>query len=96
MSRDTSLQLRANVTEAEDREQASGAATRFVRTHYADPEAWVRLAFSVVDGARNTRLFHFDAFGPTLSEQQRVIVSYASTEVWKAVLADELDSCAAR
>ncbi len=96
MRRDTSVQTGTNVTEAEDREQASGAAIHLIRTHYADPEAWVRLAFSAVDGARAARLYHFDAFGPTLSEQHRVIVSYASAGVWEAVLADELDSHAAR
>lgn len=88
MSHETSVRTRTNVTEDEDRERAVGAATHLIRTHYEDPEAWVRLAFSTVEGTSNARVYHFDAFGPTLLEQHQVIVSYVSADVWEAVIAD--------
>lgn len=88
MSRETSVRTRTDATEQEDRERAAGAGTSLSRVHYEDPEAWVRLAFSTTEGVSNAQVYHFDAFGPTLIEQQRVIVSYASTDAWEAVLAD--------
>lgn len=88
MRNETSVQTRTHVTEDEDRERAARAATNLICAHYDDPEAWVRLAFSAGEGSSNCRVYHFDAFGPTLIEQHRVIVSYTSTDVWEAVLAD--------
>lgn len=88
MSRETSARTRTDTTEQEDRERAAGAATSLIRVHFEDPEAWVRLAFSTNEGVSNAQVYHFDAFGPMLIEQQRVIVSYASADVWEAALAD--------
>lgn len=88
MSHETSVRTRTNVPEDEDRERAVGAATNLIRAQYEDAEAWVRLAFSTDEGTNNARVYHFDAFGPTLIKQHRVIVSYTSTDVWEAVLAD--------
>ncbi len=88
MNLDISVRTRTDATEQEDRERAVGAATSLIRAHYEDPEAWVRLAFSTTEGSSNARVYHFDAFGPMLIEQQRVIVSYASGDVWEAVLTD--------
>lgn len=88
MSHETSVRTRTNVPEDEDRERAVRAATNLIRTQFEDPEAWVRLAFSTVEGTGDARVYHFDVFGPTLIKQHRVIVSYASTDAWEAVLAD--------
>lgn len=88
MNPEISVRTRTDATEQEDRERAAGAATSLIRAQYEDPEAWVRLAFSTTEGVSNARVYHFDAFGPTLIEQHRVIVSYASADVWEAVLAD--------
>jgi hypothetical protein len=88
MSQETSMRTRTNATEDEDRERAAGFATSLIRDHFEDPEAWVRLAFSAVEGSSSARVYHFDAFGPTLLERYRVIVSCASADVWEAVLAD--------
>ena len=88
MSRESSVRTRTNVTEDEDVERAAGAATNLIRAHYKDPEGWVRLAFSALEGSSNARVYHFDAFGQTVLEQHRVVVSYAGADVWEAVLAD--------
>lgn len=88
MSRESPERTRTNVTEDEDVERAVGAATSFIRAQYKDPKAWVRLTFSALGGPSNTRIYHFDAFGRTELEPQRVIVSYAGADVWEAVLAD--------
>ncbi len=84
-----SLKLKIENRRAELPHASSVHTMRTLRRGYG----W-RSAHSMAHG--NARLCHFDAFGPTLSEQHRVIVSSASTGVWKAVLADELDSHAAR
>lgn len=89
MSNETAMQTRTHATEDENREQAARAASNLIRAKYEDPESWVRLAFSAIEGLSNACVYHFDAFvGPMLSEQHRVIVSCASTDVWEAVLAD--------
>lgn len=88
MSYETSVRTRTNAPEDEDRERAVGAATNLIRTQYDDPEAWVRLAFSTIEGSSNARVYHFDAFSPTVNKQHRVVVSYTSADVWDAVLAD--------
>jgi hypothetical protein len=71
---------------AEERERATGEATSLIRAHFEDPEAWVRLL--VTEGAGDETIYHFDAFGPTLTEQSRVLVYRAGADLWEAVLDD--------
>jgi hypothetical protein len=68
---------------ADEVERATAEATRFIQAHYEDQEAWVRLAFSA--GAGDDLVYHFDAFGPTLVERPRVLVSHAH-DLWMAEL----------
>jgi len=73
-------------TRAEERERAAREATRLVRDHFEDPEAWVRLL--VTEGVDHDMVYHFDAFGPTIVEQLRVTVFRAGADLWDAVLVD--------
>jgi hypothetical protein len=77
-----SAEYRARVR-ADEVERATAEATKLVREHFEDPEAWVRLAFSA--GAGDDLVYHFDAFGPTLVERPRVLVSRAH-DLWMAEL----------
>ncbi len=79
-----SVEQRAQVR-ADEVERATAEATSLIRDHFADPEAWVRLAFSV--GTGDDLVFHFDAFGPTLVEKPHVLVS-RSHDLWLAELDD--------
>ena len=74
---------------AEEIETATEKATSLIRARYQDPEAWVRLAFSVSAGAGDTTMvYHFDAFGPTMAEHPHVLVSHGSADLWETVLTD--------
>lgn len=76
------IEQRAQVR-ADEVERATAEATKLVCDLFADPEAWVRLAFSV--GTGEELVFHFDAFGPTLVERPHVVVSRAHDR-WLAKL----------
>jgi hypothetical protein len=78
------IEQRAQVR-ADAIERATAEATNLIQTHFADPEAWVRLAFSV--GTGEDQVFHFDAFGPTLVAKPQVLVS-CSHDHWLAELDD--------
>ncbi|HLJ81013.1 MAG TPA: hypothetical protein VKT52_05965 [Ktedonobacterales bacterium] len=74
---------------AEEIDIATGKATSLIRARYLDPEAWVRLAFSVSAGiGGDSMVYHFDAFGPTMVEHPHVLVSRDNTDLWETVLTD--------
>jgi hypothetical protein len=80
----------------EDLHEAAQAATRLIRAHYHDSDAWVRLIVSeggdaeaaVADGGSMAVVYHFQATGPRIVGEPQVIVRRDQASVWQAVLDD--------
>jgi hypothetical protein len=68
---------------------AAQAATRLIRAHFHDSDAWVRLlAFEGGDAASGDRVevYHFEAAGPMIVGEPQVLVRRDPGGVWRAVL----------
>jgi hypothetical protein len=73
----------------EDLQEAAQAATRLIRAHYHDSNAWVRLlAFEGGDAASGDRaeVYHFEAISTKIVGEPQVIVCHDPGGVWRAVL----------
>jgi hypothetical protein len=78
----------------EDLQEAARTATRLIRAHSHDSNAWVRLIMFEGGDARSGDgvvvyppvVYHFEASGPKLVGQPQVIVRQDQGGVWRAVL----------